>query len=299
MKHHILKVCSYVKITKENINKIRTAEKSQTTVTKIDWTLKKLEVEENTCKEFLLRSNSLNNYNPPVCTVNGEIYTQKIETLPLLSTTWGQGVGYNNLLNNGNCTAYSNGKYPTGCVATAMAQILKFNHYPSSTYNYSLMPGNTGSNETSKLMKDLGSQVAMNYACSGSGAQMSKAESAFRMHHNYKNAKLANYDANKVFSEIAKGHPVMLSGTDVSQNVGHAWIADGSLSYINYECELGEDDGDPYTDEYTWNYKYQINSLHLNWGWNGSYNGYFSLNRFTPGDDNYSADLKMITNLYN
>src|SRR5690606_30448938 len=46
---------------------------------------------------------------------------------PLLATTWGQGEGYNDLVyapNVGICSQYSNGKPPTGCVATAVAQLL-------------------------------------------------------------------------------------------------------------------------------------------------------------------------------
>lgn len=80
--------------------------------------------------------------------------------------------------------------------------------------------------------------------------------------------------------------------------MGHAWVADGSLSYAFYECVFGEDDGDPYTDDYNWNYSYQINSLHMNWGWNSQYNGYYNSSHFSPGNDYYSTDLQMITNLY-
>ena len=40
---------------------------------------------------------------------------------PLLSTVWGQGVGYNDLVPNLGCVTPSNGRVFTGCVATAMA----------------------------------------------------------------------------------------------------------------------------------------------------------------------------------
>lgn len=45
---------------------------------------------------------------------------------PLLVTTWSQGEGYNDLVNDGdlNCSLYSNGNAPTGCTATAIAQVM-------------------------------------------------------------------------------------------------------------------------------------------------------------------------------
>lgn len=44
---------------------------------------------------------------------------------PLLTTTWGQWAGYNNTVPHTGCNS-SNGRAPAGCVATAMAQIMKY-----------------------------------------------------------------------------------------------------------------------------------------------------------------------------
>lgn len=47
---------------------------------------------------------------------------------PLLSTKWDQGEPYNNL-----CTPqYGSQNYYTGCVATAIAQVMKYHNYPPS-----------------------------------------------------------------------------------------------------------------------------------------------------------------------
>ncbi len=101
---------------------------------------------------------------------NGECTSTYKVVEPLLKTTWGQGVGYNDLIYinplMGKCTAYSNGKPPVGCVAVAMAQIMKYHQHPKS-YDWSAMPDYTGSNETARLMADIGSKVKMKYGCEG------------------------------------------------------------------------------------------------------------------------------------
>ncbi len=56
-----------------------------------------------------------------------------IQKGPLLTTNWDQGCSYNNLLSD--CSnANSCNKVYTGCVATAMAQVMKYWHKPNS-YN--------------------------------------------------------------------------------------------------------------------------------------------------------------------
>lgn len=87
---------------------------------------------------------------------------------PLLQTTWGQGCGYNSLLQDCS-TPYYCYHAVTGCVATAMAQVMKYHTYPAS-YNWSGMPDTYGTTATATLMRDIGlpSAVNMNYGCSGS-----------------------------------------------------------------------------------------------------------------------------------
>lgn len=94
---------------------------------------------------------------------------------PLLSTTWEQTSGYNDLVQNKNCPS---GTAPTGCVATAMAQIMKHHEFPNN-YNWTDMPDNRGTMETARLMQDIGQAVNMQYTCTLSGAHMEDATSAF------------------------------------------------------------------------------------------------------------------------
>ncbi len=76
---------------------------------------------------------------------------------PLCATEWSQNDPYNMLCPSGNY----NGHAPTGCVPTAMAQIMYFWKYPS-TYNWSAMQTNwqyyiSGQNtDCARLMHDIG-----------------------------------------------------------------------------------------------------------------------------------------------
>lgn len=99
-----------------------------------------------------------------------------IEKGPLLTTTWGQWGTYNNLVPH-NCPGNPSDKAPTGCVATAMAQVMRYHEWPA-TYNWSNMPNTFGTIDTQTLMADIGDVVNMDYGCNGSGANTESTVSA-------------------------------------------------------------------------------------------------------------------------
>ena len=53
-----------------------------------------------------------------------------------------------------------------GCVAVAMAQIMRNYQLPTS-FNWAAMPNTQGAYATQVLMKDIGTKVKMQYDCSG------------------------------------------------------------------------------------------------------------------------------------
>lgn len=65
-------------------------------------------------------------------------WVEKEKIGPLVRVKWNQNTPYNNMCNDNleNFTYKDNGKYPAGCVAIAMAQILAYHHYPESAFNY-------------------------------------------------------------------------------------------------------------------------------------------------------------------
>lgn len=204
------------------------------------------------------------------------------EVSPLLTTKWNQNCGYNDLL--AYCSSPINcNRMLTGCVVTALAQVMRYHQYPNN-YNWSIMPNYSGSSETSRLMSDIGSAVNMNYGCSSSGATMTAARNALKNNFGYSNSvSLTNFD-REILSQQLKlwNNPVILSGGT------HAWVCDG---YKRYKHTWIHNPGTYY--EYT-TYDYSQYYLSMNWGWGGLYDGWFLYNNFNPGGANYNSNKQMI-----
>lgn len=201
----------------------------------------------------------------------------------LTQTTWDQWDGYNNYTPNQGCSQSYNHNAPTGCVATAMAQIMKYHNYPNS-YNWNLMPNGYGTNETSRLMRDIGNAVGMVYNCGGSSANTeSTVANAFKNNFGYQqSATYIDYEGtnnyNVVRNELRALKPVILRGGKrigtwpFYQYVdGHAWVCDGFVWWSDCHASML--------------------SFYMNWGWGGSYNGLYAFNNFNPASYtfNYKA----------
>ena len=214
---------------------------------------------------------------------------------PLLTTTWNQGCGYNSLCPpdvSGPC-----GYVWAGCVATAMAQVMKYHNFPASgegshsythyvygeqfadfentVYDWSNMPDGSGNSEIAKLMYHCGVAVNMNYSPSGSGAYSSTAATALKTYFKYSSNLILTskyyYTEDNwtklLRTEIDSGRPLYYSGYGTG---GHAFNVDG----------------------------YQgTDFFHFNWGWGGSYNGYFYLNDLTPGSYNFTNSQAAIVGI--
>lgn len=132
-----------------------------------------------------------------------------------------------------------------------------------------------------------GASVHMNYGTGSSNASTQDAAIALVNNMDYDDALnilLPNFFTDEgwtqtVTDELNASRPVLCSGT-TSSNQGHAFIIDG--------CKYSGD-----------------NLLfHVNWGWVGSSNGYYSLDNLTPeeaGDggieENYSYSLSLVTHI--
>lgn len=202
-----------------------------------------------------------------------------------LQTKWGQGCGYNTLLDNIDCSGLPCGKPYTGCVATAMAQIMRYYKYPTN-YNWQNMPNTWGNNEIATLMKDIGASVYMKYKCNGSSADTEKTVvNAFKK-FGYSNAAYKDYTFFDVVREIDGGRPVILKGGRNTgwwifgqYSDGHAWVCDGYL--INYYINGSAS-----------------HNLYMNWGWDGSYNGVFNAYNFNPADNTFNYKTGMVYNIH-
>ncbi|MBP5321622.1 MAG: C10 family peptidase [Kiritimatiellae bacterium] len=191
---------------------------------------------------------------------------------------------------------YTPHNYPCGCVATAMAQVMRYHEYPSGyvtpktfgcgvdddyieltmkggIYNWDNMPltpsgeGNSDSSSRAsigKLTYDCGVSVGMNYANSGSGAYMDEVPDALMHVFGYASAQYGYwFNESTLFANLDAGFPVLWS-IDKDSGDGHAVIADG--------------------------YGYSSDTLyvHINMGWNGTdnawYNPYDAIGAYTEID---------------
>lgn len=219
------------------------------------------------------------------------------DVAPLLTCKWNQSNIYNAL-----CPVDIDGpggRALAGCVATAMGQVLYYYRYPDtgsgiSSYNHSqygslsVDHGNTyydwngmGNMAISKshlaiaeLLYHLGVSVEMNYGPNASGAYSQNAANALKDHFNYdqtlmlvtKNNYSSNAWASLLRSNLDEGHPLYYHGFGSG---GHAFNVDG----------------------------YQgTNHFHFNWGWSGSYDGYFFLNNLNPGGQSFTNGQGAIIN---
>ena len=209
---------------------------------------------------------------------------------PLLASTWNQGTPYWD-----NCPFRNGQRCYTGCTATAFAQVmyyyrwpegsttsipgytddgLSYSTLPSTTFDWNAMKNSYGNsdsgtnsgNAVAKLMHYVGKGALMHYTEGGSGAAFSNAINALKNYFGYPNDIYEiykdNYSSsgwvNAVYSELYYGRPVLIEGySDVNWGGGHAFVCDGY-----------RDDG----------------CFHINWGWGGWCDGYFSLDVLNPDD---------------
>lgn len=242
----------------------------------------------NASDETQMKWNSLLQQNLPV---QKDI---KSGVSPLIKTKWNQSPYYNNL-----CPLDSNShmRAVTGCVATAMAQVINYWQFPqtgfsshsylhddfgelcasfeNTIYSYDLMPVQLTSTTTSDslnavatLMYHCGVAVEMDYGVFESGAYLDEltvgkqsAEYALRTYFGYSSVKS---DHRYVLGDIA-------------------WIAmlKSQLNARKPVLYRGQGDGGGHAfvcDGYDAN-----NFFHFNWGWGGSSDGYFAITSLNPG----------------
>ena len=205
---------------------------------------------------------------------------------PLLKTKWDQSP-YENAL----CPYDSDYKERavTGCVATAMAQVMKYWNYPATgtgfhsynhdkygtlsanfgntNYQWSSMPNviSSPNQAVATLMYHCGVSVDMNYNVGsegGSGASTLDVADALVDYFGYASTVTKNYRSDfsdaqwktLLKTELDAGRPIQYAGTGTGG--GHSFVCDG---YDNNDF------------------------FHFNWGWGGNSDGYFLIDALNPG----------------
>lgn len=216
--------------------------------------------------------------------MNGTGFSESRQVV-LETALWGQDSPFNDLCP---ICVNSSERASAGCVATAMSIVMHYTKWPehgtgtvggyrSDTYSqyypaYSIddhkydwasMPfvydaSSTpyARNQVAALMLDCGMAVEMDYTKEGSGAWNFVVAEALRNHFSYQNVQYldrSSFQPQEWFSiiknEIDADRVVLYSGQ--SNDAGHQFVCDG------------------YDPDYS--------MVHINWGWDGSENGFFAL----------------------
>ena len=220
---------------------------------------------------------------------------------PMLKTKWRQGMPYNNLCPKG-C--------PSGCVATAMSQVMNYHQFPSSglgsfsyssrsrgfkcsynfenaifywdrlknTYPTSTLGTISGAEEIAQITYACGVSVGMDYDSDGSGAYMSDVPYAlihfFGYNDNVSYRDRTCYSNSEWYEmlckELQEGRPVLYGGVD-SKNGGHAFVIEGCNS--------------------------RTKRFYVNWGWGGDFDGEYELDALDPSAYRFSSYQSMIVNV--
>lgn len=216
---------------------------------------------------------------------------------PLLGEIqWNQSMPYNDM-----CPYDSEAgeRCPSGCVATALAQIMKYWEWPvngvgsySYTSNYGVLSAdftktyqwdkmrdtytsyydedwnivNEWTQEegdaVAQLMADLGVALEMGYAPGGSGSNDIMVERAMRNHFRY---EVENHPR----LSMASSEFVDLLVTELRQS-RPVYFSGGSASGSGHAFVVDGCNSDGY--------------FHVNWGWGGMSNGYFNVNYMNPNE---------------
>ncbi len=243
----------------------------------------------------------------PRAKVKAQASTTKNKIPTMLTCRWDQDSPFNN-----KCPQI-NGEYClTGCVATAMAQMMYYHKWPPQvpalssyttssglavgsrgdiTLDWSAMKdfyvnGETGASvdAVADLMRSCGQAVEMNYGVNASGATAFLADVLVGIFQYSPKVRNVMHDyvgeeewENIIYSELRAKRPVLFAGSKLSG--GHEFVCDG------YDGE---------------------GLYHINWGWRGSFNGYYKLNVLCPsgggsgsisGADGYVRGLNMIVGI--
>ena len=223
----------------------------------------------------------------------------------LVKTTWDQGKPYNKFCPGGNGGASR--LYPTGCVATALAQIMNYHQYPErgiGDHQYSFKPAdgdgrilsaNFGetyydwgnmlddysngytdaqADAVATLMLHCGVAVEMGYTASGSGSYGQEACLGIKKFFGYnKNARLYTRDYYTAESWMQMVYEELSNNHPIyyagvsESGGGHAFVIDG------YN---------------------QDGMVHVNWGWGGKSNGMYDIALLNPSGYEFTIQQNMI-----
>ncbi len=226
-------------------------------------------------------------------------YTKAVDPVePLIEVEWNQGAGWNKYCPTD--TEGPGGHVYAGCVAVAMAQCMSVYQHPNkgigsysyihetygpqvanfgeTNYDWANMENQGSTDAVALLLYHLGVSVNMGYGADGSGAFSSSVPGAIKSYFDYSSS--AQYISRSDYTEegewesilidqLNQGYPIYYSGDGGDGQAGHAFNIDGVNSN---------------------------GAFHFNFGWSGSYNGYYHVTSINPGTNNFTNDQAAVIN---
>ncbi len=201
---------------------------------------------------------------------------------PLITTTWDQSTPYNDL-----CPVYGSERCLTGCVATALAQVINYNRWPLESTN--IVPAYTSSslkiempqleatqfkwdnmtnNDIARLMLYCGQAVQMDYGVNESGAfpymEVVALTSVFGYSQSTHQVSRNSYNEEEweslLHQELVEGRPIVYDGH--GSGGGHCFVVHG----------------------------YDNGMFYINWGWGGNEDGFFRITGLETGLGDFNSE---------
>lgn len=196
---------------------------------------------------------------------------------PLISTTWGQTAPYNMYAPEFNWTSEAENiayerRHAAGCVNVATAQVIAYYEKFKGTMignrniDFKTLKANSIITTTSSQAQIVGNFFREiisknNSVFNSDGTTGAKLDATYTylkgMGYSCNYSKDVNVNINTLFNNIKRGNPHITGGCrNKPKRSGHCWIWDGIKGYLN---------GSSFT----------VESIHCNWGWGGSSDGWF------------------------
>ncbi|WP_039418695.1 C10 family peptidase [Porphyromonas gulae] len=206
-----------------------------------------------------------------------------------------------------------------GCVAVAVGQITTCHQHPTVLNNqgldWTILSKPTGDSFSSfeeitaiaSYMRTIGDYCKNNWGYNGTSASGKNVPKAFDK-LGYQTTNLIKYKESRVDESLGNNWPVYIQGQRASN--AHAWVIDG-YRHVKYKYYYYSPNGTLIGI----GIKYE-NFFHCNWGWGGSYNGFFKKGVFDTdsgvrfigrdgqvfeaplnGRTHYTSRLKIVTNI--
>lgn len=237
----------------------------------------------------------LNQYSQEIVAASAESHSttsatpaeNRMEISPLIDTKWYQTAPYNDL-----CPEIDGKHAPSGCVATAMGQVMNYYQYPErgigsiaykskavtdsikvnfaeSTYDWENMPKSAAyltpesRAAVALLLRDCGAACKSVYNTTMTSSNFQFAGLALINNFGYDKGLRILYHkcyteeewTDIIYNELAEARPVLYAATSSTTGSGHAFVCDGYASG---------------------------NFFHINWGWGGYSDGFYQLTALAP-----------------